>query len=181
MLDGFHLDISGHAVLPATPWLQEGGELRQGDIHLHARLGHHLRVHRNTRDPRARSQRHIHRIQLFLHLLHEEEAQQRRANPRQGVRDRTGGKSRQPEPLDELRPGHRFLALMDPVRRCQAVRILRGSRDKDTDAALRRSMVGYSQFVLENRHPNITEPPVSLGFANIMLDGVLSNKRATPS
>lgn len=144
MLDGFHLDFRGHAVLPAASRVQEGGELRQGNIHLHARLGHHLCVHRHPRHPRAWSQRHLNRIQLFLHFLHEAEAQQRRSDSRQRVRNRIGGEPRQPEPLDEFRPGDRFLVVLDPVRWCQAVRIFRGARDKDSDVALRRSVVGYS-------------------------------------
>lgn len=59
MLDGVHMDLGRDAVLPATAGLQEGGQLRQGDVYLHAGLGHHVRLHRHTRHPRPRPQRYI--------------------------------------------------------------------------------------------------------------------------
>ena len=82
---------------------------------MHAGLGHDVCLHGHAGHPRAGAQRHLYRVQLLLHILDEASAEQRRAHPRQGVRDGTGREPVQPKPLDELHHGVYLLDKLDAL------------------------------------------------------------------
>lgn len=121
MLDGLHVDQRGDDVLPALARFQQA-DLRSRGLHLHARLGQHGRVHHHAVHPRVGAVGHHHRLHVFLHLLHDEAAEIRCANPRQGVRHRSVGKPEQPESHHVLRPGTGLLAVVGAVRRRKDIR-----------------------------------------------------------
>lgn len=91
LLDGFHVGVRRHVVLPPAPRLQQT-QLRSRRVHLHAWLGQHGRLLRDRRISGPGSEPHHHNLRLFLHLLHDEQASQRRPHSRQGIRFGTVGK-----------------------------------------------------------------------------------------
>lgn len=70
MLDGVHMDLLGNVVLSAIAGIQ-CAHIRQKRMHLQAELGRYGRVRYDIGHPDTRTQCHINRSQLRLHLHHD--------------------------------------------------------------------------------------------------------------
>lgn len=178
VLDGVHVGVRRHAVLPAAAGLH-GAAVRPRLLHLHAGLGQHGGLHHHAGHPGAGAQRHIHRVQLPVHLQHDAPHPQRGADPRQGVRHGAGGQPGQPESHDVLRAGGRVLAELGALRRGALLRVHDRRRAAAAPAALRRGVDRGAQLAVEAVHPDRAQSAVPPGAAAAVPDGVLPQQGAS--
>lgn len=180
MLDGVHVGVGSDALLPTTPGLQQGS-VQPRISHMHARLGQHGRVLGDARHLGARSQRHLHRAQLPVHILDDETRAQRSASPRQGVRHRPGREPVEPQPHCELRAGRNLLDQLGSVRLLEVLRVLGRRRDQEPHASVCRRLGWDPQLLLEGGDPDHSQSSVQAGTQTALSDRLLQEQSSCQS